>query len=490
MSLSTELRSQLKPGFFRPLTRPSWPAYVDAADRLLESADDGGQLSRDDALSLIREVLGALPDLQLDLDEGAEFSDLRQRAIQLYNKMLEAGWLHERMVSLGECLVLITPSLRWTVRLLRELAKSGAGELRDFAATLRSLCRDLLEAPALDPGQLDPEGMRQTVTDLLDRATHAGDQMHAVEAIILRAEREQLTSATAAETLGRMLIDFHAGEHMVCYDALQEGGLMPQIHSARRVVEDAATDSLTKERLASGLLGQQPGASDAAYITAESMLRRLEKALGAIPVKQRLIDGRMADFSRLSAQRYRYQTELRGQRPEQVKAYLDEANEAHTGKRFADLGREPGMPLLVPSVELRFGTESLATVRRARPSISLSIEARETDEEEDALDAQDAIRRANLYVIAPQRAARFLEHRLDTPGATLSTQDLIDLPEDDWLDFLAVLAFERAQQPGERRVTRWKVHAARAEGGVEPEKIPIDTIGQRKIDRITVERLK
>lgn len=483
-SLSAELQSQLQPGFFRPLTRPSWPAYVDAADRLLESADEGGQLAREDTLALIREVLASLPDLRFDLDEGAEFHDLRQRAAQLYNKMLEAGWLHERTVSLGVCQVLVTPALRWTIRLLRELAGSGLGELRDFAATLRSLCRDLTEPPALDPARLEPEAMRQTVQDLLDRAEHAGDQMHAVEALILRAERQQLTSASAVETLGRMLVDFHAGEHMVCYDALQEGGLMPRIHAARRVVEEAVTDSLTKERLAAGL-----GGGDKAYITAESMLRRLERLLSTIPSKQRLIDGRMADFSRLSAQRYRYQTELRGRRPEQVKEYLDKANTQYTGKRFADLGREPGMALLVPSVALHFGTDALASVRRARPPVSLAVETRSTDSEEDALDAQDAIRRANLYVIAPQRAARFLDYHLQKTGQTISTAELGDLPEDDWLDFLAILAYDRATHPGKRKVARWKIHAPRREGGVEPEKIPVDRIGERQIERVTVERL-
>jgi len=44
--------------------------------------------------------------------------------------------------------------------------------------------------------------------------------------------------------------------------------------------------------------------------------------LASIPAKQRIIDGRMADFSRLSEERYRYQTEIRGQRPDQVKVFM------------------------------------------------------------------------------------------------------------------------------------------------------------------------
>ena len=65
--------------------------------------------------------------------------------------------------------------------------------------------------------------------DLLDRAERAEEQMHMVETLILRQEEAQRTSASAQETLQRFLVEFHAGEHMVCYDALQEAGLLPRL---------------------------------------------------------------------------------------------------------------------------------------------------------------------------------------------------------------------------------------------------------------------
>jgi len=489
MSLSQELDAQLQPGFFRPLSRPSWPVYVDAADLLLESADEGGQLSREETLVLIRDVVAAHPNLALDADEGAGFTDVRQKASQIYNRMLEAHWLHQRAVALGDYQVLLTPALRWTVRLLRELSRNDPTELRDFAATLRSLCRDLLEPPALDPSALDPEAMRQVVRDLLERATHAGDQMHAVETLILQAEVQQRASSTAAETLDRFLVDFHAGDHMVCYDALQEGGLVPRLLAARRVIQETSASPLAKERLAAGLAANGSLSADAAYAEAEKALRALEKALAAIPAKQRIIDGRMADFSRLSAQRYRYQTEMRGRHPGQVKAYMDEADRQHAGKRFADLDREPGMALLCPAVALRFGVHSLAQGRRARAAVRLDLEKPEADESEAALDAQDSIRRHNLYRIAPQRAVRFLEQWVDPAGGRLSTEDIGDLPEDDWLDLLAVLAFERAQPAGARKSVRWKIDSPRRDGGVTPASIPMDRVGEHAVERVTIERL-
>lgn len=490
ISLSASLRQQLRPGFFRPLSRASWPAYVDAADRLLESADEGGELSREDTITLIREIVGTHPELDFDLDEGAGFSDTRQKAGQLFNRMIEAGWLHERTVTLGASTVLVTPALRWTIRLLRELGKSEETDFKDFAATLRSLCRDLLEPPALDAAALDPEAMRQAVRDLLARATQAGDQMHAVEALILREEEAQRSTNSAAETLSRFLVDFHIGDHMVCYDALQEGGLIPKLFAARRVVQEAASNRQVKQRLAEGLNKSSDhslATTDAFYVEAEKLLGKLEKALANLPIKQRMIDGRMADFSRLSAQRYRYQTEMRGHRPEQVKAFMDTAAILHEGKRFLDMEREPGMTILAPSVALRFGMESLASIRRARPTVSLQIDRPE--DEADSLDAKDAIRRHNLLVIAPQRATRFFEQRKIAPGVSLSTGELHDLPEDDWLDLLAVLAFDRSQQSGSHRPLKWEIQTPRQDEGVHPETIPTDSLSGRRLERVTITRI-
>ena len=362
-SLGCRLAPLLDGGFFRPLGRPAASVYVDCADRLIDAADEGGQVAHSEARVLIREVLARHPDVQLDEDEGGNFRDLNQRAAQFFNKLIEAHWLEPRRVSLDAHFVLITPPLRRLLRLLRELAEDRPEELKDFAATLRSLCADLLRDEALDPNRLGPEEMRQTIKDLLDRADRADDQMHMVETLILREEAAQRASASAQETLQRFLVEFHAGEHMVCYDALQEAGLLPRLNQARSVVQEALYDPFTKQRLAEGLAKHLSLDATAAYSEAERWLVRLERQIAAIPVKQRLIDGRMADFARLSDARHRYQTEMRGRRPEQVKAYLDDAARLHAGKSFVHLATEPGMALLSPKVEILFGTDSLSPAR-------------------------------------------------------------------------------------------------------------------------------
>ncbi len=492
-SLGRRLAPLLDGGFFRPLTRPSAAVYIDCAERLAEAGDDGGQIPHDEARVLIRDVLVQHPNVQLDEDEGGQFRDLHQRASQFFNKLIEVHWLEPRRVSLDEHYVLIAPALRQLLRLLVELAENRPAELKDFSATLRSLCKDLLAADddgkpvCFDPNRLGPEEMRQTVKDLLARARRAGDQMHAVETLILQHATAQRVSQSAQETLQRFLVEFHAGEHMLCYDALQEAGLLPRLTQARNVAQEALYDPFTKQRLAEGLAKHLELDDTAAYAEAERLLAQLERQLAGIPVKQRLIDGRMAEFSRLSAARYNYQTEMRGRRPEQVKAYLDEAAQTHAGQTFAELAAQPGMELLSPVAEVFYGAESLSRPRRMRTPVNLGFEQPLSETDPDA--AREEIRRRNLNVLTPQRAARFVERHLPAKGERLSTEHLRVSLEDDLLDLLAVLAFDRGPASGSQRPVRWRVHPARTDFGVEPERIQRDAEADRLVERFTLERL-
>ena len=484
-SLGRRLSPILGGGFFRPLTRPSAPIYIDCGERLAAAADEGGQIPHGEARLLIREVLAAYPDSELADDEGGQLRDQNQRAGQFFNKLIEAHWLEPRRVSLDEHYVLITPRLRRLLRLLRELAEDRPAELKDFAATLRSLCRDLLRDGALDPARMDAEEMRQTVKDLIERAGHAEDQMHAVESLVVEHEAAQRSSASAQETLQRFLVDFHAGQHMVCYDALQEAGLLQRINQARSAVLEALCDPFTKQRLAEGLAKHLELEATAAYAEAERWLVRLERQLAAIPVKQRLIDGRMSDFARLSDARYRYQTEMRGRRPEQVKAYLDAAAARHAGQSFAALADAPGMTLLSPVVEVLHGADSLSRARRPRPPVDHGVAAPATAPDAEA--ALEEIRRRNGNMLNPQRAARFVGRHLPAKGARISSEALTLGGEEDLLDLLAALAFDRGAASGQQPIA-WRVIPTRADFGLEPERIPGDALGGRRFERFILER--
>src|SRR5204862_4060087 len=136
------------------------------------------------------------------------------------------------------------------------------------------------------------------------------------------------------------LIEFHEGEHMVCYDTLERGGLLPKLKQARLVAQDAWASPLVKQRLAEGIAQHRGLDETTAYGDAEEMLSRLERAIAGISAKQRIIAERIAEFSELSAARYRYQTEMRGRRPEMVKTYLHTADRHHFGSSFATIANQ------------------------------------------------------------------------------------------------------------------------------------------------------
>ena len=486
MSLGRRIAPFLGSDFFRPLLRKSAPVYVDCAERLAEAVDDGGQMDFSQARQLIREVLINHPDIQLEEDEGGAFRDLNQRAAHFFNKLIEATWIEPRRVSLDEHYVLITPQLRRLLRLLREFAENRPAELKDFAATLNSICDELSRNDALDPNRLGPEPMRMKLKDLLERVERAEEQMHAVESLVLQHQSAQRTSASAQETLQRFLVDFHAGEHMVCYDALQEAGLPPKLAQARSVAGDALYDTFVKQRLAEGLQKHDNVDPSTAYAKAEAWLTRLERKLASIPNKQKIIDGRMSDFARMSEARYRYQTEMRKQSTESVEAYMGAADRQHAGQSFSDLAGEQGMALLSPQVEVFFGAESLSRPRRPRASVDLTVNK---TGEKNPSSAMEEIRRRNMAVLTPQRAARFVEKRLAEKGAKLSTENIDFQVGEDLLDLLAALAFDRGNSPVSGRQIRWKVHTPRTEFGLEPWRIPVDTKAGHHFERFTLERL-
>jgi len=485
--LSQRLAPLFKQGFFRPLARPSAPVYVDFIDRFEARSNEDGQLSHEETLALIRDTLLLNPSAELDIDEGGDTQDVRLKAGKLFNNLLQAQWLQQRRVSIDERWVTLSPQVRPLIRSLREVAQDDVAELKDFAATIRSICETLLAEGALDPHRRNPEELRQVIKEITDRVLHAGDQMLALESLVLKYEGQQRESKSAGETLDRLLVEFHEGDHMICYDTLQKGGLLPKLKQARLVVQDAISNPFLKEHLAKAIAAHKGLEETAAYGEAEQTLSRLDRELGGLPSKQRIVDGRVADFSRLSAQRYRYQTEIRGRRPEQVKEYLQAAAEKYAGLSFADLAKEPGMRLLSPEVEVYFGRASL--YRRAR-NTKLPVDLTMTDAPRlgDPFDVQELIRRRNRTAITPQRAARLIEARLPNVGDKISTGDFhLASEDDDFLDLLAVLSFHRANSKG--RMLRWRIHSSRKELGLHPEKIPLDSQAGRLIERITIERL-
>jgi hypothetical protein len=479
-NLSEKLLASVSRDFFRPLTRPSAAIYVDCAERLADVAGEAGRIPHAEAIALIREILAAHPEIILEDDEGASLRDARQRAGQFFNRLCDSRWLEDQQLGLHERWALVSPGLRPLLRMLREL--------KTFADTVRGVCETLERPNILDPRLQESDEIRGTVTDVNSRLENAIIQLHGVEKLISLFDRRQRLSDSPAETLRLLYAEFGAGQHMVCYDALRRNGLLPRLQVLRSFVADRRDDPLVKERLAEGLAAHYHWDEAESYHRAEKALRDLEHRLSAIRHVADAIDARMASFNQLSQQRYRYQTELRGRRPEIVKAYCDAINAAHEGTRLASMrDAEPDFTPLVPEVKFFFGSESLARTRRVKAPADLTFGNDSGGRDETAEETLAALRERQRLALTPQRAARLVARLLPKKSKSISTADFTAANLDEMLDLLAIAAYEHAITADGQRV-KWTIDGPGRTTGLEPASIPTDSQAGWNLERFEIQR--
>ena len=487
--LSEKLLASVSRDFFRPLTRPSAAIYVDCAERLAEVAGEAGRIPHAEAIALIREILAAHPEIVLEDDEGAALRDARQRAGQIFNRLCDARWLEDQQLGLHERWALVSPGLRPLLRFLRELAEDEIAELKTFADTVRGVCETLERPGILDPRLHEPDAIRATVTDVNARLESAIIQLHGVEKLISLFDRRQRLSDSPAETLRLLYAEFGAGQHMVCYDALRRNGLLPRLQALRSQVADCRDDPLVKERLAEGLATHYQLDPSDAYHRAEMALRQLEHRLAAIRLVADAIDARMASFNQLSQQRYRYQTELRGRKPEIVKSYCDAINAAHDGSRLSTLrDAAPDFSPLIPEVKWFFGIESLARTRRGKSPADLSFGPSARAAEESAEESLAALRERQRLALTPQRAARLVARLLPKKSLSITTADFTATDLDEMLDLLAIAAYDQAVTADGHRL-RWSINGPGKTAGLTPTTIPTDPHAGWNLEHFKIQRL-
>ena len=488
-ALKNRFERLVMPDFFRPLTRPSAPIYVECAQRLEEEAGLAGRLPLLDAQQVIREVLGANPMARLEEDEGALLRDARQRAGVFLNKLLAAGWLEEQTLGLQDRRIIVTPGLRLLLGMLRTLVQDEVAELRTFADTLRGVCETLERDEIFDPIRQGPDDMRSTVQDLNQRLDLSISQLYSVEKLIAGFECRQRQSESPAETLRVFYTEFSQGQHMVCYDVLSKGGLISRLRAARVRVGDFRDDPLIRDRLAEGIGAHYAFTESEAAARANQDLQRLERGLGGLGEIARAIDERMAAFNRLSQQRYRYQTEIRGRRPELVKAYCDAVNAAHADTHFRGFANVSGdFRPLCAETRFFFGTEMLWKMHKRRVPADLAFTAgRATPEDEAA--ALDALRERQRLALTPLRAAKFVGKLLPEKGGSAHTGEFAVRTSEELLDLLATVAYDHAQDENGRMV-RWSVDGARRRNGLCSENAERDAQRGWLIDRFQIDRSK
>ena len=486
--LSQRLFDAISQDFFRPLARASAAVYIDCADRLIFAGAEAGRIPHVEAIAIIREVLSLHPSTLLAEDEGALLRDSRQKAGSFFNRLTAANWIEDQTLGLHDRWAVISPGLRPLLKLVRDLAENEIAELKTFADTVRGVCETLEQPDALDARYCTPEQLRSRVTDLNLRLETAIIQLHGVEKLISIFDKRQRMSDSPAETLRLFYAEFGTGQHMVCYDALRRGGLLQRLQALRSQVADRRDNPLTKERLAEGLILHYGWDPIEAYARSEQALRDLEHRLGAVRMVADAIDARMAAFNQLSQQRYKYQTELRGRRPEVIKSYCDVINEMHSSVRLASLqNTAPDFAPLIPEVKFFFGIESLARARRLRTPVDLSFDqGRATTKDEN--DILAALRERQRLALTPQRAGRMMTKLLPAQGAKTDTSQFKVDSIDEMLDVLAMAAYDQSPRATGRPL-KWKVEGPRREAGLKPETIPHDPQADWKMERFTISRI-
>ncbi len=485
--LSERIERVVSADFFRPLTRRSAPVSIDCAQRLIDEAGLAGRLPLGEAQQLIREVLLMHPQARLDDDEGAQLRDARQRASVFMNKLLAAGWLEEQILGLQDRRIIVSPGLRLLMGMLRALAEDEVAELQTFADTLRAVCETLEQEHVLHATRQQPGEIRATVNDLNQRLDLAVSQLYSVEKLIAGFETQQRQSESAAETLRLFYTDFAQGQHMVCYDVLSKGGLLSRLRQARAKVAECLDQYAVRERLAEGLKVHFGYTEPESQIKSREALARLERGLGGLGDIARAIDERMAAFNRLSQQRYRYQTEVRGRKPELVKAYCDAVNAAHAGSHFRKLTDLPAdFRPLCPEIRFYFGTNALWKKSNRRAPVDLGFtQGRATPEDED--EALARLRERQRLALTPLRAARLVSRLMSTQNVSRRTDEVQTASTDEMLDLLAAVAYDHAHDDMGKMV-RWRVDGARRTEGLSPEGLKRDEQLNWLVDRFNLTR--
>jgi len=484
-ALSQRLQRNLPEGFFRVLAWSSSAVYVDCVERLVESSGEAGRLPLAEARALVQETVLSHPSVPWTENEGGLLVDARIRASRVFNNLLNVSWIEEKPESLHDRWIIMSPALRPLLRLLQELASEEIGELKSFADTLESACRTLEIDGILDPAQQPAGSLRGTISELNKRLEQAISQLFAVEKVIHMFEQRQLQSVTGAETLQIIYSDFNQGQHMVCYDVLHRRGLLPRLHRARNIVRDAADNPFLQQRLAESIATEFEIGEDEAWNRAGEWMVKLTRALGGIRQRAEAVDSRIASFHQLSKQRYFYQSQMRGRRPELAKAICDAVNSRWAEGKFSDLDGEPMFKLRATEVELFHGTSSLATPRRGRMQPSLSLGSPQITPPDEA--ELERLRERQRVAVTPQRAARLINVLLPTKGATITTRQMEITTEEAFLDLIAAASFNQFIAPEGRM--RWQVRLARRLDMMQPDHIARDAVMDWKVKSFQLERI-
>jgi hypothetical protein len=479
-ALSSQLFREVRPDFFRVLTGPLAPLYVDVLDAMEREASQRNQgLDRAEALALVEQVIEQHENV-VDPTDGliAAASTNRERARVVLDTLRSSGWLQEEERADWQRLVLFDPNGSVLLQALRRMAFPDAAV---FSDKLVNVCATLSRGGEINLDALQEEPWAQVETCVANLQAGLAE-LRGMQKSIERHTKQQLAATSLKENLALLYDQFAVRIGRTCYAQLVHARLPTKLSETRRALEGLSShvDLLTK--MQSEVMRRESTLShETAMARVRLRINELEEMLLQIEPLADTIDRRTAEFARRSQARFRYLQETTSENRARVQTFFETLNQHFSGSRIVEI---EALGLEFPSLALHDarilgGLESLYTPRLRRAAGEI-----EPLEDDDPCHADRALRQLESNMresLTVSRANHFMSRLPGGSGAILGSDELLREHvhnDEDVADLIACLLHARSTD------ARFEVQIPRREN--EADAGSFDTKLRYRIERFTL----
>ena len=476
-SLSDALYGAVRPEFFRLLSSPAAPLYVDALDALEKAAMHRvSGIEREDALALIQEAVEAHAEVIIDSAETAVLST-RDKARVVLDTFRRAGWIEEEERSDWQKVVHFEPDGHSLIQGLRGIAfRQGAV----FSDSLVSVCTTVSgHDPENDPLQAEPWQHLESCVASLQKGIA---ELRGMQLEIERHTRKQLGASTLKENLSMLFDKFAERIGRACYTELVRARLPLRLADARLRLDSLEEDPDMMSKMQAEVLRRDPELTpEAAETRVRARIEELSDLMESVVPLADAVDHRAAEFARRSLARFRYLQETTSEKRACVQDFFEHLNRHFAGRRVAKLddGKIEFPKIQIHDVKLVAGMESLYTprLRKVLGEIDPIEDEASESQQDDAMRRLHAAMRDSMTVA---RANRFVEDLLPERGSSMASEEIPLRCDEDLADLIACLLHSRAAD------ARYRIEVPRAVADADAAEF--DARLHYRIERFTISR--
>ena len=446
-SLATDLFREVRPGLFRILGGRNAAAYIDVLDALeRESSQRHDGMSREEALSIVSEVLSQYPDFTPDIpeppdDSTGDFASLppreRSRRVLDYLARKDVNWIEDLQLPDWQRRIRFDAHGATLLDALRRIARPDAAVFTDpFVGVCATLAN--VDAFAKEPFT--------HLENCLKGAALGLRELQGVGKSIARFIQRQLEARTLGESYAVVFDQYAEQVGHECYTGLIRAQLPARLDAARERIHQILGDTDLLHKMQAEVMRRENSEAASAMARIRNHLQDLEEKLDFVQPLADDIDHRTAEFTRRSLARSRYLQEIVGERRGQIKAFFEQINRSFPGRRLVDLAELVDLPpLRLPDAKLLAGRDSLYEPPRHR---TLEENAPVDDDVSGAMmeSAKAQLGRAMRNSLTVARANRFVAQLPGGKGTRVASHDLPIRNEDDLEDVLALLLHAEASE--------------------------------------------